>query len=295
MNRNALGLVFTLAVTLALAASCTAGEAAPEKLNWRTEMENRLKVQVTLNFNGSRIEFVSTLQSLAEVPIVVDPAHQFGEGHMGLSTGNMRLLDALQWMRQMLNCSAEIQPGAIYVSGGGDDAWPKKADAVEPATDDDKKADEVIKRLLTGAPAELSAEARAAVEKLIADFGSDNFQKRDAASTAAAELGREALPLLRKAAESKDPEVAERARAAISAVEGNGKLKAELGKLTGAKKFIAARTAQSAWEWGEKARAVIAAENDPKADTKKLLEEATAAGKRAAALGDAVRAMNKGK
>lgn len=65
----------------------------------------------------------------------------------------------------------------------------------------------------------LSAAALAgAVEDAIKDLGSDDFQKREAATAKLSEAGPEAIPLLEKAAKDPDPEVRWRAEKALQAV-----------------------------------------------------------------------------
>jgi hypothetical protein len=86
--------------------------------------------------------------------------------------------------------------------------------------EDRKKAEKLLADYLTPPPAgEPSAEQKAAMEKLVKDFGSADFKTREDASVQAAKLGPAVLGLLREAAKAKDPEVASRAGAAVVAVE----------------------------------------------------------------------------
>ncbi len=73
------------------------------------------------------------------------------------------------------------------------------------------------------------------VEKLIAQLGSPDFKKREAASAELAKLDEKALPALRKAAKHSDAEVASRAKQAIEAIgarnaEANAPDLSEVGK-----------------------------------------------------------------
>jgi hypothetical protein len=283
-----------------LGTAARSGEAAPaggpERPDWRAEMESRLKGQVSFTINGSHQEALASLVATVDVPIVIDNELELGNGGIGMSSSGITMSHLLRWLTQTLGLTADVRPGAVYISkAGGDDAWPKKAAHVDPANDEERKADELIRRLLTGAPEELTAERKAALERVIADFGSDKFALREAASTSAGAFGREDIPLLRQAAGSKDPEVAERAKAAIAALERASGLKDQLAKLPGARKYVAACAAEAAWEWTEKAKAVIAADKDPKADLHKLLDEANATARRAAVLGEAARGAAKGR
>jgi hypothetical protein len=66
---------------------------------------------------------------------------------------------------------------------------------------------------------ELSAEEKARVAKLIAALASIDWQVRENASTELAKFGRRALPLLREAAKSADPEAAQRAQTLVDALD----------------------------------------------------------------------------
>jgi hypothetical protein len=68
-------------------------------------------------------------------------------------------------------------------------------------------------------PVEPSAEEAARIAKLVAELGSDEWARREAAGKALAEAGRTALGALRKALASPDPEIVERAAAVLKAIE----------------------------------------------------------------------------
>jgi len=67
-------------------------------------------------------------------------------------------------------------------------------------------------------PPPLDGAARKKLEKLIKDLSSDSFRVRDAASEGLVALGKPALPRLREATKSKDPEVSDRAGVAIERI-----------------------------------------------------------------------------
>jgi len=95
-----------------------------------------------------------------------------------------------------------------------DDRPPADADA-------QKKAEALLDGILAPVPAsEPSPQAAAEIEKLIKDFGSEDARVREAASAAVVKQGPAALGALRAALSSKDAEVAERSRVAITAIEG---------------------------------------------------------------------------
>jgi len=66
---------------------------------------------------------------------------------------------------------------------------------------------------------ELGAKDKAGIEALIADLGHDDWQTREKATVELSRRGPEALPLLRVAAKSKDPEVVARAGRIVEAIE----------------------------------------------------------------------------
>ena len=67
---------------------------------------------------------------------------------------------------------------------------------------------------------EPTPEMAAKIAKLIGDLGSEKFAVREAARKGLVSIGRQALPALRAAAKSKDPEVAGAARKLIATIEG---------------------------------------------------------------------------
>lgn len=79
---------------------------------------------------------------------------------------------------------------------------------------------------LTGAHLQDSKEAPkpapaapSEVEKLVADLGADNFETRESADRLLRKVGRPAIPALKKALESRDPEVRARARRILAEIE----------------------------------------------------------------------------
>jgi hypothetical protein len=67
-------------------------------------------------------------------------------------------------------------------------------------------------------PPPLDAAARKKLERLVKDLSSDSFKVREAASQGLVAFGQQALPRLRAAAKSSDPEVSERAGVAIERI-----------------------------------------------------------------------------
>lgn len=92
------------------------------------------------------------------------------------------------------------------------------------ATEEQKqKAEKLIDEYLAAelTPPAPSAEDQARIDGLIKELSAKDFAAREAASAGLVKIGRPALPALRKAAESKDPEVAWRSKAAIEKI-GDG-------------------------------------------------------------------------
>jgi len=103
---------------------------------------------------------------------------------------------------------------------------------VKPAPDgaQKKRAEGLIAECLKPVEAtEPGAEAGKQIKALIKDFGSADFKKRQAASTAIVKHGTAALGALRSAAGSADAEIAQRARAALSVIQGAGRHSALAG------------------------------------------------------------------
>jgi hypothetical protein len=95
---------------------------------------------------------------------------------------------------------------------------------VQPVTEEQKqKAEKLIDEYLAAEvnPPAPSAEDQAKIDGFIKDLSSKEFATREATSAGLVKIGRPALAALRKAAESKDPEVAWRAKAAIEKI-GDG-------------------------------------------------------------------------
>jgi len=82
----------------------------------------------------------------------------------------------------------------------------------------------VLAMLLGQAPERDSAD-------LVRQLGSAEYAEREAAMAALEELGPAALPALRAAGQSKDPEVRNRAAAAIATIEGRPMKEASMIRL----------------------------------------------------------------
>jgi len=118
-------------------------------------------------------------------------------------------------------------------AGAGEDPAPKPVYGMRPmpprleqpaVTEEQKQqAGKLIDEYLAAelSPAEPPAEVQAQIDQLIKDLSAKEFATREAASAELIKLGQQALPALRKAAESKDPEVAWRSKAAIEKI-GDG-------------------------------------------------------------------------
>ncbi len=142
-----------------------------------------------------------------------------------------------------------------------DDRPPADADA-------QKKADELVSGFLAPVPAPAPpAAAKAEIDKLIADFGSDDPKVREAASAAVVKQGVAALGQLREALASKDAEVADRARTAIGAIEAA----VRAPQVEELKKLGTAGQTALRGKWTEANRAALTAE--------KAAEDADKAGK----------------
>ena len=156
-------------------------------------------------------------------------------------------------------------PGALAAAAAGKEDTP--AARTEQLVEDYLKAP---------APVEPAAEAAKEIARLIRDFGSEDFEVRDAASRAITKHGAAAIAALRQALKSQDAEVVSRAELALAAIEATvrqakaGEIQA-LYKKWGApvlevvqRKYVelvqAARTAAAAALEAEKAGKAEAAE-----------------------------------
>ncbi|HOX04771.1 MAG TPA: hypothetical protein PK280_00095 [Planctomycetota bacterium] len=111
---------------------------------------------------------------------------------------------------------------------------PGPGGAEQPEVDPErqKKAGQLLADYLAPVTAvEPADEAKAAIEKLIRNLGSADFEVREQASLEIVRQGPAALGLLREAAKSKDAEVATRAGAAVTAIE----MQVKASKLAGIK------------------------------------------------------------
>jgi hypothetical protein len=90
-----------------------------------------------------------------------------------------------------------------------------------------KLIDEYMAGRSGGAPTE---KEKAEIAKLVKDLGAAEFAVREAASRGVLKYGGKALPQLREALKDRDPEVVQRAEAAIKAIQsgGNGRVVTQL-------------------------------------------------------------------
>jgi hypothetical protein len=122
--------------------------------------------------------------------------------------------------------------------------------ALCPSAGEDAKPAAAERARLTRLVSEYATLCRAGAEELkkikllVKDLSSADFGRRQAASAALVKFGSKALPALKKAAAGKDVEAAERARAAVAAIERDGR---------------AARILDDLWISWNAARAVIRA------------------------------------
>ena len=174
---------------------------------------------------------------------------------------------------------------------------PGEVDAPVANPEQQKKAEQLVADYLAPvAAAEPGAEARAAIEKLVKDFASEDAKARDAASAAAVKQGPAALGLLRGAFDSKDAEVAERARAAATAIEAAARSpKVEELKKLG---FVGQNAVRQKWTEANQAAVAAdraAAEAEKSGDaaaTEKARAEAKAKRERAGALAGLLRQVS---
>jgi len=85
---------------------------------------------------------------------------------------------------------------------------------------------------LAASPPPPSAPKPADVGRLLGQLGSDSYPEREAASRALEAIGEPALPSLRQARRSNDPEVQRRAAGLVEAIEGPMKARDLAGALT---------------------------------------------------------------
>jgi hypothetical protein len=119
----------------------------------------------------------------------------------------------------VLGAPQGLAAGASAGVGGVAPAAPPEKSEEKPAPKGEaarKEAEKLITSYLSGP--EASLQERAAIKKLINDMGSDDFRVREAASRNILKYGEKALLDLKRARESKDPEIASRAETAISSI-----------------------------------------------------------------------------
>ena len=95
-------------------------------------------------------------------------------------------------------------------------AGPQSQPSSAPSPQQLEQARAVFRQIMGGG---LTEADKARVEKLIAQLGSDKWRDREEAQKALLNEGPAALPLVGKAVESNDPEVATRARTIVAALE----------------------------------------------------------------------------
>jgi hypothetical protein len=114
--------------------------------------------------------------------------------------------------------AGEEGPKAVALYGIRPGPGGVDAPAVDP--EQQKKAEQLVTDYLAPVAAvEPTAEAKATIEKLIKDLGSNDGKVREEASAAVVKHGPAALTQLRAALGSKDLEVAERSKVAVAAIE----------------------------------------------------------------------------
>ena len=193
----------------------------------------------------------------------------------------------LYWMAGLL-CAWVFGPRA----DAAEIARPSKnlpPDASQPAVNEEqqKRAEKLVADYLTPAFAtEPAADQKAAIEKLIKDFGSSEFKTRDEASAAVVKQGPAALGQLREAAKSKDAEVASRSSAAVIAIEQAARtgIVDELKKMLAVAQSVANKQlaeTRAAQTTAQQAAGAAAAKSEEGA---KLRKEAEDLGARSAAL-----------
>jgi hypothetical protein len=86
-----------------------------------------------------------------------------------------------------------------------------------------QKADSLIDEYLAQqTPAATPEDLKAKIDKLVKELGADEWAARENASKELLKIGKPALPALKEALKSKDPEVATRAKDLVEKVEGSG-------------------------------------------------------------------------
>lgn len=179
--------------------------------------------------------------------------------------------------------SAAMEAQALY----GVPARPPDRAAPEVTEEQKKKIDGFIESYLAAqvSPPAPTAEQQAKIDGFIKDWESKEFQTRETASTEIAKIGIPALPSVKKAAESKDAEVAWRAKAAIEKIGDGPEVEGLRSLGWPAQKAVTERTARERKAMVEKAGAAGEAEQAGKKDeAEKLRAEAKSAKARAEAL-----------
>jgi hypothetical protein len=158
-----------------------------------------------------------------------------------------------------------------------------------------KQAEKLVADYLAPVAAtEPTPEQKAAIEKLIKDFGSADFKVREAASTEIVKQGPAALGLLREAAKSSDAEVATRAGAAIVAIETAARQTQvdEIRKLGAAGQAVVRQEVDNYVAYSEKDVATVRfLEQNQTPATPEQIQEARAAAKASAKKLAALRAL----
>jgi hypothetical protein len=152
--------------------------------------------------------------------------------------GAFRLVRGRVWLLSGLIFA--LVPGSAMSSavrrpGGGfirPPVPPRKIDPKKITDEQKKRAGALVDKYMTE-PTGTSAAEEKKIDKLIKDFGSDEYAVREAASREILKCGAKALKKLQAALKSKDAEVVQRAEAAIAAVKktGGNTTVAELRKL----------------------------------------------------------------
>jgi hypothetical protein len=133
--------------------------------------------------------------------------------------------------------AAEAQPeyGVRVDPKAAVPAMPAKPRPPAPDSDDLKqKANKLIDEYLSGqTPPAPGEELKAKIAKLVKELGADDWAVRENASKEIVAVGKPALAALKEAANSKDAEVAQRAKDALAQIEGSGTIVDQLRALGG--------------------------------------------------------------
>ncbi len=149
----------------------------------------------------------------------------------------------LWWLAGCL-CALVFGRGAKAAEGVATPEYGVRVQPVRQAvgSEQQKRAERLVEEYLGAAePVRPSAEQAAKIAVLVREMGADEFARRKAATETVVGFGAAALGALREAASGGDPEVAERARAAMAEIE----VAARAPKIEGLKKLGSAGSVAS--------------------------------------------------